>query len=144
MHGIGFELPLHQWFEVKIPRTKISPTFIEDCLNSEPLSFSKPTTKPIWLAGTPSFSTYTKSKRGNSWEMMELHVHSKKQTSEIHLNAEEGKWFLDQLPFLSIHSNDALTISSLKTSFEEELDDFELFWYSKPMNSLRETGILIG
>lgn len=144
MHGIGFELPLQEWFEVRIPRTKIAPTFIEDCLNSEPLAFSKPSTQPIWLAGTPSYSTYTKSKRGNSWEMMELRVHSKKHSIDVHLPAPEGKWFIEQLPQLSVHSTEKITISVLKARFEEVLEDFELFWYSKPMNSLREIAILIG
>ncbi len=32
MHGINFEMPLQEWFDFKIPRTKIHPDYIHDCL----------------------------------------------------------------------------------------------------------------
>jgi len=31
----------------------------------------------------------------------------------------------------------------VKADFETHLDDFELFWYSKPVNTLREFGLLV-
>jgi hypothetical protein len=39
MHGIGFDLPLSEWFDFKIPRTKISPDYIAQCLENEQLEF---------------------------------------------------------------------------------------------------------
>jgi hypothetical protein len=32
MHGICFENPLQEWFDFKIPKTKIHPDYIHDCL----------------------------------------------------------------------------------------------------------------
>ena len=31
----------------------------------------------------------------------------------------------------------------LKSDFEKEAEDFELFWYAKPMDKLRENGLLV-
>ncbi len=32
MHGIGFDFPLQEWFEIDIPDTTVSPSYIENCL----------------------------------------------------------------------------------------------------------------
>jgi ABC-type phosphate/phosphonate transport system substrate-binding protein len=44
---------------------------------------------------------------------------------------------------MSVYSLQNPTISDLKTDFESKFDDFELFWYSKPINQLREAGLLV-
>ncbi len=35
------------------------------------------------------------------------------------------------------------TIQQLKNQFEENFDDFELFWFSKPMQQLKENGVIL-
>jgi len=34
-------------------------------------------------------------------------------------------------------------MAQLKADFEIDFDDFEIFWYSKPIITLKDTGILI-
>lgn len=143
MHGIGFELPLSDWFDFKLPRTKIPSNYIEMCLVNEPLSFMKPSTRPLWLATLPETSVFSKSKRGESWELVRLTVHTKSETIATNLPKEEGMWFVNQLENLSIESNPRPTITELKEDFLLHFDDFELFWYSREMLILRENGILI-
>jgi hypothetical protein len=143
MHGIGFDLPVHEWFDFKVPRTKITPNYIEASLNSEPLSIAKPTSKPIWLGGTPLTSTYSISKKGKSIDMTRLIMHTVDNCVEISLEETTAAWFLMQIEVLSIFNKETRTISQLKTDFEAKFDNFELFWYSKPMMELRETGLLI-
>ena len=86
---------------------------------------------------------FTKSKKGSSWEMMKLTFHNKTQTFEISVNAEEGKWLAAILEQVSVHSNNKFTFSQLKFDFENHFEDFELFWYSRPINSLLKTQLLI-
>ena len=143
MHGIGFELPLSEWFDFKIPKTTVPSNFIEKCLDSEGMTLAKSSAKPLWLGRTPLVSPFTKSKRGETWEMVQLTIHDKRECLELNLALEQGKWFVAQLEKMSVYSANNSTIAELKADFESKFDDFELFWYSKPINQLREAGLIV-
>ena len=142
MHGICFDYDLQDWFDFKIPKTKIPSDYIYNCLQNEQNFNTKPNAKIVWLGGIPQIEIFTKSKKGNSWEMMKLTFHNKTQTFDISINAEEGKWLVETLEKIAIDSGSKLTYSQLKTDFESKLEDFELFWYSKPILTLRQFGLL--
>lgn len=144
MHDVGFDLPLHEWFDFKVPRTTISPNYIESCLAADAFSIGKPSSKPIWLGGSPTVHEYSKTKRNETWEMTQLTFHSKSDWIEISLERTVSDWLLEKLPLLSIYEQKRWTLSELKENFETTLEDFELFWYSKPMLELRDFGLLIG
>lgn len=143
MHGIGFDLPLNEWFEFKIPRTTISPRYIQNCLDSELMNIAKPSAKPLWLGRTPLVSTFTKSKRGETWEMMQFAIHDKRECLELNFERRQGEWLLEKLDAISIDSNDHPSLAELKNDYEKQFDDFELFWYSKPLHQLREAGLIV-
>jgi hypothetical protein len=143
MHGICFDYDLQDWFDFKIPKTTISPDFIYNCLEKEQNFTTKPNAKIIWLGGTPQVEFFTKSKKGASWEMMKLTFHNKTQTFDISVNAEEGKWLAAILDQVSVHTENKFTFAQLKSDFENHFEDFELFWYSRPINSLLKTHLLI-
>lgn len=142
MHGICFDYDLQDWFDFKIPKTKIPSDYIYNCLQNEQNFTTKPNAKIVWLGGTPLTEIYTKSKKGNSWEMMKLTFHNKTQSYDISLNAEEGKWLVETLDKISVFAENKITFSQLKTDFEQKLEDFELFWYSKPMMTLKQFGLV--
>lgn len=142
MHGICFDYDLQDWFDFKIPKTKIPSDFIYNCLEKEQKFTTKPNAKIIWLGGKPQTEIFTKSKKGNSWEMMKLTFHNKTQSYDISVNAEEGKWLVETLEKISVYIDGKLTFTQLKTDFEREFEDFELFWYSKPILTLRQFGLL--
>lgn len=143
MHGICFDYDLQDWFDFKIPKTKVPSNFIQNCLKKEPQFTTKPNARVIWLNGTPQTETFTKSKKGNSWEMIKLTFHHKTQTFDITLNVEEGKWLVAILDKISVFSDNKTTFTQLKADFETNFEDFELFWYSKPVQTLRQFGLLI-
>ncbi|MCH2223735.1 MAG: radical SAM protein [Crocinitomicaceae bacterium] len=143
MHGIGFDIPVNDWFEFKVPKTKIRADFIELAINSEPFPVAKPSSKPIWLGGTPLISNYSVTKKGKTKEMTELTIHLKDDCVEVSMEESKANWFLDQIKTLSIYNTDQRTIAQLKIDFEANFDDFEIFWYSKAIMTLKETGILI-
>lgn len=142
MHGICFDYDLQDWFDFKIPKTKIPSDYIYNCLQNEQNFTTKPNAKIVWLGGTPLTEIYTKSKKGNSWEMMKLTFHNKTQSYDISLNAEEGKWLVETLDKISVFAENKITFSQLKTDFEQKWEDFELFWYSKPMMTLQQFGLV--
>ena len=143
MHGICFEYKLQDWFDFKIPTTTIPSDYIVSCLEREDSLETKPSAKIIWIGGTPITRTYTKSKKGNSWEMMKLTFHDKRETVEISLEKDKAEWLVNALELLSVSNEKTTTFLQLKISFENHFEDFELFWYSKPIKTLREYGLLV-
>jgi hypothetical protein len=143
MHGICFDYPLQDWFEFKVPKTKIHPDFISNALNQLEDFKIKPTAKIIWLGGNPTAETFTKSKKGNSWEMMSLTFHDKKECFSIQLNQTEGEWLVALLQKTSISNTKTTTLQEIKSDFEMHFQDFELFWFSKSLMTLREFGLLV-
>jgi hypothetical protein len=143
MHGICFDYELQDWFEFKIPKTKITPDFIFDALQEAEDFNTKATAKIVWLGGKPLTEHFTKSKKGNSWEMMALTFHDKKESFTVQMNKSEGEWLVAILQKIMVSNSKIYTFQELKADFETHLEDFELFWYSKPVNTLREFGLLL-
>ena len=143
MHGICFEYDLQDWFDFKIPKTKIEPDYIISCLEKEANFNVKPSAKIIWIGGKPKIETFIKSKKGNSWDMMTLTFYDKKETFTIQTNKIEGEWLVSILEKVAIFNNKIHTFQEIKIDFESHFEDFELFWFSKPLNTLREFGLLV-
>ncbi|NOQ28018.1 MAG: radical SAM protein [Bacteroidales bacterium] len=139
MHGIGFEIPVHDWFDFDVPKTKIKKDFIEKSLITEESFFTKPTAKVIWLGKKPLVSNIKKKGR----EKIKMSFNDSSVGFEITLDKEKGEWLLNILKKLSIYEKKQLTFADLKTDFENYFDNFELFWYSKPINLLRDHGLLV-
>jgi hypothetical protein len=142
MHGICLDYDLQDWFDFKIPKTKIPADFIYNCLEKEQNFNTKPNSKIVWIGGKPQIEIFTKSKKGNSWEMMKLTFHNKTQALDISVNVKEGKWLVETLEKVSVYAENKNTFSQLKSEFEQQFDDFELFWYSKPIMTMRQFGLL--
>lgn len=142
MHGICFDFPLQDWFDFKIPRTKIDPDFIFNALQPDESLQIKPTAKVVWLGGIPEIEYFTKTKKGRSWEMATLTFHGKKEMFSIQAGQSEAAWLAGMLGQLSPQDK-PVTYQQLKTDFEQTREDFELFWYSKPVHTLRDHGLLV-
>jgi hypothetical protein len=143
MHGVGFELSLKDWFEFKIPKTTIHPYFISNCLEVEDSLEIKSSTKIYWLGGEPNVLNITKSKRGKTKQMLQLTFHENYDSFAIFLEEEKGRWLLNTLEKLAISNSNTFTFSELKADFENYFENFELFWYSKPIQLLRKKGLLV-
>lgn len=143
MHGICFENPLQEWFEFKIPKTKIHPDYIHDRLLEEESFKTKSNAKIIWTSAKPLVDFFTKTKKGNSWEMATLTFHEKTNVFSITLEKEKTIWLLDTIDEISLNSNKTLNFNELKSKFELDFEDFELFWYSKPIQNLKENGVIL-
>jgi Radical SAM superfamily len=143
MHATGFELPLQDWFDFKIPKTTIKPNFIENSLQNEEIFTDKPSTKIVWLGGKPIIEAITKSKKGISWENLKLTFHDKRESFSIQTEKQQGDWLVEILKKVSVRNKKTYTFQEIKTDYESlDLKDFELFWFSKPVNTLREFGLL--
>lgn len=144
MHGICFDFPLQDWFGFKVPRTTVVPDFIQNAIDLEDFETPSPSAKIYWLGGAVSARYFSKKKKNQTFEMAELTFFNKKQDLVIQLKQDDGNWLVNQIPALSVSSNQSTTFSGLAKSFEEQTEgDFVLFWNSTAIKNLRENGLLM-
>jgi hypothetical protein len=144
MHGICFDYPLQDWFESKIPKTKIPEDFIVNAVQEEENFDMKLLAKIVWIGRNPIVEYFIKSKKGNSREMAKLIFHDKKESFTLQVDKKEGEWLSAILQQISAGNLKIHTLQQVKTDFENTgLENFELFWYSKPINTLRNSGLLV-
>ena len=143
MHGACFDYPLQKWFDFKVPKTTVAPDYILNALQQEEYVAYKPTTKIIWLGNQPSIAHFTKSKKGNHWQMSELNFQNKRIAGSIKVSQPQGEWLVNMLEKCSVHNLETCTLQEIKQSYEAaDLEDFELFWDNKPVNTLYQFGLL--
>ena len=140
MHGMCFDYDLQDWFDFKIPKTKVAPNFIENAIFDTSDFSIKPNAKIIWIGNEPIVENFTKSKKGNSWEMTKLTFHLKADTVEISLERDKADWLITTLQTISLKSG---LLKDVKQCYESHFEDFELFWFSKQMTSLCNSGLLV-
>ena len=143
MHGIGFELPLQDWFDFEIPETSVHEGFISSCIDLEDSFTTKPSAKICWLGGVPLVTEFTKTKRGKTYQLQQLTFHEAIGSFDISLEAKQSMWLIETLERVSIFEGKLQLFSNVKTDFETHFNNFELFWYAKPMRVLRANGLLV-
>jgi hypothetical protein len=144
MHGIGFDLPLNEWFDFKIPRTNISSNYISKALDKEEAYFISPSAKIIWLESQPKLKFFTKTKKGSTYEIAELTFYTKEETIQLQMSEEQGKWLEEILPLISVSSPKNWNFQELQDHYYTKIkEDFEPFWYGKSISQLRDFGLLV-
>jgi hypothetical protein len=142
MHGTCLDFPLKDWFDFKVPKTTVVPDFIKKSIDEVDI-VSNTNSKFIWLGKQPNAEIIQKSKKGSSWEVMSLNFQTLKTNFSISVEPDKGTWLLKILPKLHILNPQQMSVQAIKTDYENEgLEDFELFWDNKPVNTLYKAGLL--
>lgn len=142
MHGLCFEFPLQDWFDFKVPRTKIPKNYIANALEAVILAETKPTAKMVWLGSQPIVEHSVKTKKGKTTSIATLTFHSKTATNTLQLPAAQGDWLAQQLMQMSPHAP-IRTFQDFQKAYElANLTHFEDFWTQKNIHSLNEWGLL--
>jgi len=144
MHGLGFEMPLQEWFEFKVPATSIPHNFIESAITGEDVKSIRDNSMVIWLGNKPALSVYEKRKKGKRYNMAKLYFENKSQPLTIHATVEEGKWLQEVLLALTPSSPKKLTVGALKASFTSNVAaDFMAMTKNQAWIALRKEGLLM-
>ncbi|HKK39497.1 MAG TPA: radical SAM protein, partial [Cryomorphaceae bacterium] len=143
MHGVGFEMSLPDWFDFKIPKTKIKSDYIRSCLESETHFNVQATAKVVWLGGIPMVHELSKTKKGKSQHLLQLTFHDKSESFQITLEKDKGEWLAKALERFSPTREKLQSFGQVKGDFESKFENFELFWYSKPIQTLKDSGLLV-
>ncbi|SEH33117.1 B12-binding domain-containing radical SAM protein [Chryseobacterium culicis] len=143
MHGVNFEMPLQEWFDFKIPRTTIHPDYIHDCLLDDGQFSLKGNSKVVFLTKNVIAENRIKNKKKYSGTYTLLTFHLKTNIVKVELEQEKAEWLMNVLRENTIENAKKATVQQLKNQFEENFEDFELFWFSKPMQQLKENGVIL-
>ena len=143
MHGINFEIPLQDWFDFKIPKTKIHPDYIHDALLENENFRFKGNSKLVFLVNNIVTENVVKTKKSVSWQNTKLTFHLKTNIVTILLEEEKASWLLKIFKINVIQNLKMMTLQQLKDDYSQTMEDFELFWFSKPMKQLRENGVIL-
>jgi hypothetical protein len=142
MHGACLDLPLHKWFDFKVPATKIAPDYIPKILTEEEYN-TKSGSRVVWLGKQPQLAHFVKSKKGQQWAMSSLTFQGQRETVQMNVDQSKGEWLASMLEKISVHAGGNYTLQHVKDNYEASgLEDFELFWDNKPINTLYKLGLL--
>ena len=136
MHGVGFEIPLKEWFETKTPTTTISKKFITHQIQNEPSNGYKDHQRIIWIGAQPELICMEDD------DLSELVFSGRKEDFAMELPLELGKWVYGFLAAVA-YTNALNTINQIRESYEAELGDFEEMTESEVWEILREHGLLV-
>lgn len=143
MHGVGFEADLQEWFDFKVPKTTIDSFFIDTCINSVPDFKIKPNAKLVFIGALPQIEFYSKTKKGKVFSNAILTFETNKSYLEIELQADQADWLFQWIQKLNIHTLEkSITLQEVKNDFERHFENFEFFWFSKPIEKLRKQLLL--
>jgi radical SAM superfamily enzyme YgiQ (UPF0313 family) len=143
MHGACLDHPLQKWFDFKVPKTTVPSDYIIQAIQEESFSSNQPSSKIVFIGNQPAVEIYTKSKKGSQWEMCSLTFQGKRETLTIKVDKEQGEWLATMLGQLKIEAVKSFTLQEVKMNYEAAgLEDFELFWDNKPVNTLYKMGLL--
>jgi hypothetical protein len=143
MHEVGFDMPLNEWFDFKIPRTTIHPDYILDCIEREEYRPLKPKGRILWMGEVGAVSHFDMIKRKATVQMSKVTFHDLQTSYDVSLDRKKAEWLLSILPSCSAQVSSPTTVISLKASYEAQFDSFELFWNSKEIIDLRNAGLLL-
>ncbi|RYZ21093.1 MAG: radical SAM protein [Chitinophagaceae bacterium] len=143
MHGACFDYPLHKWFDFKVPKTTVPPDAIRKAIDTPELTAGSANQRVLWLGKAPRVETFTKSKKGAQWEVCSLTFTTQRSELSVSVEPAQGAWLADLLPRLGVEVPKGLTLAAVKADYEAAgLEDFELFWDNKPVNTLFKAGLL--
>jgi hypothetical protein len=141
MHGIGFDIPLSDWFSIRVPRTKVKAGMIELALQKEDEPTSRPLSKVIWTGATPLMVDASHEASLTTTSLLFSNLNS---DLLLDFPCEEGLWLAKMLPRLSFRQNSPLTLKTLEDDYNATVgNDFSSFWNSDSLMELKAFGLLI-
>lgn len=144
MHGLGFELPAHSWFDFKVPKTKVPPQYIGQCIDQEIAPVPKSNSRIIWLGASPIAEHTSDHKKGKTRELTQLTFYGLSETYQIRLERNQAEWLCLQLEKSQIGDGTGSTFSNWKSDYENALNQpFEPFFFGKSLEVLKEKELLV-
>lgn len=135
MHGVGFDIPLKNWFDFKVPATTISKKYIQQQIEHAAPPAYKDQNRILWIGAQPELM---EAEEG----FCELIFSGKKEDFAVELPIDLGEWVCWLLATVS-YTEALNTLKPIREHYEAELGDFEELVESEVWEILREHGLLV-
>ncbi|GGF47830.1 B12-binding domain-containing radical SAM protein [Echinicola rosea] len=136
MHGVGFDMPLGQWFDFEIPSTNVSENYIQQQLLEEPPLIYKKHLRIVWIGAQPDIQDAEED------GFVELVFSGKKEDFAMELPLEFGEWVMGLLARVS-YEQPLNRLQVIWEDYEARMGDFEELVESEVWEILREQGLLV-
>lgn len=144
MQGIGFDFPLQDWFDFKIPATTIPPKYIKKAISDTTKNTVNPNATIVWLGNKPKIRMVGRYKKGIKREMAELTLRTKKFETELLVSGELGAWLFDLLTSVSVYQRETKSLVSVEQEYVQKFNaDFWELWNGESFKGLREMGLIV-
>ncbi len=145
MHGVGFDIPLHDWFDFKIPKTTIPKNYIVSILENERNLELNAHKQIVFLGTIPILNEKTVQKKGREFTVSELVYLTKR--GEIRIKAEiEFLQFLLEITKLAaqfLNGGQKFTVANAEKIALKSGLNFNEFTKTKPFQLARNSGLLL-
>lgn len=135
MHGVGFDIPLKNWFDFKVPITGIPKKYIQQQIENAAPQTYKDQSRILWIGAQPELMEVEEG-------FCELIFSGKKEDFALELPLELGEWVCWLLAKVS-YTEELNTLKPIRENYEAELGDFEELVESEVWEILREHGLLV-
>ncbi len=136
MHGVGFDIPLKNWFETKVPLTSIPKNYISKEIQQEAPYNYKDQQRILWVGEQPEIQVFEEE------DISELIFSGKKEDFAMELPLELGIWieeFLAEVNYFKPLQN----LKSIREDYEMKFGDFSELLESEVWDILKEQGLLV-
>ena len=144
MHGIGFDFPLRDWFNFRIPVTTVSPMRIQQAITCQPSWKEQKSKRLIWIGNEVQVKTIETHKKGKTQYWALLTIHNRTEEVELKMTPDAGMKLAEILQAIRPDNERKYTFEE----FEQQLTPyltmpFAKFMEGEEMTDLLETGLLI-
>ena len=143
MHGIGFDIPVQDWFEFELPHPSVDEHYIQSSIEAENPFSINPTDRIVWIGPSPKIRSIRKKQAGKKVPFLSLSFPNDNGNTEVKFELKKGEWVLELLKSSALVNEKLQNYRSIRSSFENSFADFELFWNSKEMLKVRHNGLLL-
>ncbi len=137
MHNQCFDYQMQDWFEFKVPRTKVHPFLIAQALKKGKEIKPSPKGICIWMGAMPAMAKAKKNRVRMLFDHKESSFH-------IEMSKKEADWLVDILQQINLTNKNLIRFEEISKSYESLVnEDFTVFTQSKAWKILRKKGLLI-
>ncbi|PKP10368.1 MAG: radical SAM protein [Bacteroidetes bacterium HGW-Bacteroidetes-4] len=132
MHGMGFDQPVHRWFDFKIKPANIPPRFVKNFLKSQ-FPIQPANRQLVWIGGQVSLNENGKQSR--------LFINNPAQSATIETDKETVAWIVNFLTKCSLNDVKMESFNDWSEAFHQT---FQIDLEAEPwFNQLRKSGLLV-
>ncbi|MEK6743572.1 MAG: radical SAM protein [Nitrospirota bacterium] len=145
MHGIGMDLAIKTWFDVRVPAVSVNKDFVERAIK-EGTAFDNERLRSgvLWLESLPRLVHCDPANKREPGKYSKLVFPTRTESFTLTTRREVGQWLYDTFPRFSAQNTAVMTLEELKQEHEKRFAaPFRSFLRSKEWKTLREKGLLL-